>query len=209
MEWELPITYNPVTKKVVVDKLQDSDLSNLGWEQFDLDLLGTDVKQLNELTQNLINLNQDVPESPMPSPQLSIMVKKFHANGMKSLAEKKFADAVKMFTLGVNLAIRRNKWEAFKVTMNEISNLLSGRCDAYILLHDWPRAHQDADLLLNLQLNTFENFSRRSLCYLKMGMFDDCKADLERGLAFFPNHPLLKEQMKIVDRALDDYYGDI
>ncbi|ODV64575.1 Sec63 complex subunit SEC72 ASCRUDRAFT_29573 [Ascoidea rubescens DSM 1968] len=208
MDFELPIAYNSVTKKVELDKPGHRDLENVIWDDAHLTLLETDIKQLNELTQNLISLNQDVPESPMPSPQLSIMVKKFHANGLKAIKEKKFQDAVKMFSLGLNLAVKRNKWETFKVTINEVTNLLNGRCDSYILLNDWPRAQQDADLLLNLQVNTFENFSRRSLCFLKMGLLDECKADLERGLAFFPNNLMLKNQLKIAEAALIEFNGD-
>ncbi|KAG7833801.1 hypothetical protein KL943_003909 [Ogataea angusta] len=199
----LPLVYDSASKKVSLAK--DTSAAAYG----DLQL---EIAQLNTLIKDYVNANVDVP--PLPTREnytknLSMMIKKMHESAAASMRTKKYADAAKQFGVALGLAAARPKFENFQMTVSEVLICLVGRCDANMMLENWLDAYVDAELLCQLAANIPENHLRKGVCQMKLGNLLAAKSDLERGLCFNPSHSKLAEELKNVQRLIDEENGEL
>lgn len=197
------IDYNKTKKTVSL--AQTTDIP----EEYTLEDLREQVSQLNDLSQELISLDSDVPQSAEPTKKISQLIKTSHENGVKSLKAGKFEEAIKHFTIGINVGLKRNKWESFQLTLFEVHLCLMNRADAYLLAGKFPEAYQDANLLIQTMNVNPDNFYRRSIALLELGLLEESKGDLERGLAFQPDNQKLQKQLEVLLKRIDEENGDI
>ena len=85
-----------------------------------------------------------------------------YEGGVQSFKIGKFEESARQFTIGIEMINRRPKFESFKEQYKIIIVLMS-RTDAYLRTKDYIKAFNDADFLLNMQLNTPDNFLRRGV----------------------------------------------
>ena len=192
---EFAITYEPKDKKVVVPKGLEAKLD-------------TEVDQLNTLITEIISNGADVP--PVASVEnfnkdLSKLVKKLYEGGVAAFKQNKFEEAVKQFTVGIQMIARRHKFESFQGTLQELSMFLMSRTDAYLKVHNYLGAFNDVDMLIGMQVCTPDNFLRRGVSNFFLGNYEAARADYQRGLAFAPNHPRLEEELEVcLDKILEE-----
>lgn len=199
---ELPFQYDSTTKKLSLAE----NVSKSDWKDLELE-----IKQLNTLASELISSNSDVPPPPVKelyNRQLSALSKKLFDSGSKSFKEKKFADAVKQFSLCIEMNHRRPKFESFQLTLQELIMPLMARCDSYLLSEDFINAFGDADLLCSIAANIPDNHLRRGIANFKLDNLLDAKNDFERGLLFAPDHPKLKEELAKLLKEYEERNGE-
>lgn len=200
------VEYNKTNKQVSFDASKKDQLP----EGISYKDLNEQIVQLNDLTQQLISFEGgDVPLSTEPSKKITQLVKSSHESGVKALKAAKFEEAIKHFTIGIDAALRRNKWESFQLNLFETHLCLMNRADAYLLAGRFPEAYQDADLLIKTMNVNPDNFYRRSIALLELGLLEESKADLERGLAFQPGNVKLQKQLDVMIAKIDEENGDV
>ncbi|CDR42374.1 CYFA0S09e02234g1_1 [Cyberlindnera fabianii] len=195
-EQDFALSYDPATKVVSAVDTTDKELVE-------------DLEALNRLVKDLVACPTEVPESPQPSTTLQPMIQKLANSGITALKQRNFSVAAKQLTLAIDMASRRARWEAFAVQVQEMVNLLQARCDAYVMGGQFMDAYNDADILLQLQANTPENFLRKALPLVNMGRLDEAKIELERALAFHPDQEKLKQHYMMVKTLIGQENGDV
>ncbi|KAK9479151.1 TPR-like protein [Lipomyces japonicus] len=145
----------------------------------------TEVEQLNALYKSLINLNADVPPPPNQiSGRLSEQVKKLKEAGNTSFKKLQYADAIKMYTLAIEMALKRPPWEAAAYVREEVSVLYSNRAQAYMSQNRWGEALVDADTSIYLKRNVSKSYWRKGKCLIELGRLQEAKDILEIGIEF-------------------------
>ncbi len=193
----LPLEYNPSSKLLnVIPGVEDKELRQ-------------DVIFQNQLTKELVGISQDVPPAVAPgpkaiSPQLSMMVKKLRDAAAASFRAQKYSDAEKQFSLALEMATRRNKWEPFAFSLQELSSLLIARSEVFFIENKWLECFTDTDLLIQTQQVNAELFYRRGYSAMKLGKLDVAKADFERGLAFDVANENCKRSLEEVDLLIEE-----
>ena len=71
---------------------------------------------------------------------------------------------------------------ALDIDANSVDALRS-RTALYLLEHDFERARQDADRLLEIRPDVAEGYSARGLLYFLLGRPDDAVGDFNRAIA--------------------------
>ncbi|AOW28855.1 translocation protein SEC72 [Candida albicans P57072] len=197
---EVAVNYDSKTKKLSLPKGTEFGP--------DLSALKLEIDQLNTLTQEIISQGSDVPPAPTPdnfNKDLSKMIKKMYEGGVQSFKIGKFEESARQFTIGIEMINRRPKFESFQGTIQELSLFLMSRTDAYLRTKDYIKAFNDADFLLNMQLNTPDNFLRRGVANFFLGNYEAARSDYQRGLTFDENNERLQKELTIcLDKILEE-----
>lgn len=195
---EFDIRYDPKTKGIVFS--QEPEYPNPA--------LNLEIDQLSTLTTELVGINDQYPPKPTGetfNKDLLKMIKKLYEGGVQSFKQEKFVDLAKQFTIAIEVINRRNKFEAFLATLQELSLLLMSRADAYLKCKEYLKAFNDADMLINMMMVTPENFLRRGVANYFLGNYEDARADYQRGLSFDEgNERLLTELDICLDKILEE-----
>lgn len=174
--------------------------------------LKQEIDQLNTLTTEIIGNGSDVPPHGTMenfNKDKSKMAKKLYEGGVQAFQQGRFADAVKQFSIGVELVSRREKFEAFQGSIQELSLFLMSRADSYLKTGEHLKAFNDADMLLGLMMCTPDNFLRRGVANYFLGNYEDARADYQRGLSVDPDSARLQQELEIcLDKILEEN-GDI
>lgn len=195
---EFDIRYDPKTKGVVFAEEPEEVTPALKLE----------LEQLSTLTTELIGINDPYPPKPTGesfNKDLSKMIKKLYEGGVQSFKQEKFVDLAKQFTIAIEVINRRNKFEVFLATLQELSLLLMSRADAYLKCKEYLKAFNDADMLIGMMMTTPENFLRRGVANYFLGNYEDARADYQRGLAFDEDNERLITELDIcLDKILEE-----
>ncbi|RLV91992.1 Translocation protein SEC72 [Spathaspora sp. JA1] len=174
----------------------------------DFPQLKSEIDQLNTLTHEIISSGVDVPAVPTPdnfNKDISKMVKKLYEGGVQAFRMGKFEESVKQFNIGIEMIMRRTKFDSFQFTIQELSLFLMSRADAYLKTKQYLKAFNDADLLLGMMMNNPENFLRRGVANYFLGNYEAARADYQRGLSFNEDHERLNSELEIcLDKILEE-----
>lgn len=170
--------------------------------------LKQEVDQLSVLCTELLGITSPIPPKPSAesfNKDMSKMIKKLYEGGVQSFKQGKFPESAKQFSIGIEIINRRNKFEAFQGTLQELSLLLMSRTDAYLKCKEYVRAFNDADMLIGMMMCTPDNFLRRGVANFFLGNYEDARADYQRGLAFDEDNERLLTELNIcLDKILEE-----
>lgn len=200
----LPITVDPNTKKVSVDESFFEELDESQAKQ-----LGLQLEQLNSLNRHMVGLNGDVPPTPdQLTQQVTTQVNKLRESGFQAQKQGKMKEAVKHFTLAIDMVLKRPPWEATNHTIEELCNCLGPRADSYISQNLWPDAYNDAALLVLLRPMDAKNHYRKGRCLESIRKYTEAKAAYVAGLSIKPEDTDLKSSLKDVNELLSKKQGE-
>ena len=201
----VPVVYDPKSKTLSMPDQAAAVLPDL---KLDLD-------QLNTLTAEVIGCGADVPPQPTQenfNKDMSKMIRKLYEGGVQAFKQGTFQESVRQFDIGIGMICKRQKFESFQGTLQELSLFLMSRADAQLKTKQYLQAFNDADMLLGIQMNTPDNFLRRGVANFFLGNYEAARADYQRGLAFDENNPRLITELEIcLDKILEengDYLED-
>lgn len=192
------VQYEPKTKKLVLP----ADAENTEPQ------LKLEIDQLNILSSEVIGSGADVP--PLPgkdsfNQETSKFTRKLYEGGVQAFKMGKFEESVKQFTIGIEMISRRNKFEPFQFTLQELGLFLMSRSDAYLKTLQHLEAFNDADFLIGINMCTPDNFLRRGVANYFMGNYEAARADYQRGLAFDRNNARLQAELEVcLDKILEE-----
>ena len=169
-------------------------------------VLQEEVNQLNTLHRSLVGLEtpNSVPPPPVPvDPKRSAQVVKLREAGNTAFRKGEHENAIRMYSLALEMALTRRAWEPANLVREETSGLYANRAQAYMAMQSWPEGSVDAECSVEMKRSgNAKGWWRRSKCLLEMGRLEEAKQAVARGLEFDGGEQDLVTLRKDIDAAL-------
>ncbi|KEY64903.1 hypothetical protein S7711_03895 [Stachybotrys chartarum IBT 7711] len=148
--------------------------------------LTAELDLLNTLHRSLLTLDAPltVPPPPVPyNPKRSANIAKLRDNGNSEYKRGKYPEAIKLYTLGLQMALTRPLWEPAALVRDEAAAMLANRAQAHMALQGWAEGAVDAEASVELKkVGNAKAWWRRGKCLLEMGRLDEAKEWVGRAL---------------------------
>ena len=165
--------------------------------------LDAELAALNALHRSLLGLenNQSVPPPPVPvNPKRSANVSKLRESGNAEFRKGRYADAIKFYTLGLQMALTRPVWEPSQLVREEVHQLYSNRAQAHMALQGWAEGAVDAEASVEAKRQgNAKAWWRRGRCLLEMGRMEEAKEWVGKGLEMEGDEKELLELLREID----------
>ncbi|KAK0735392.1 hypothetical protein B0T21DRAFT_367651 [Apiosordaria backusii] len=165
--------------------------------------LEAELSALNSLHRALHTLDAPmiVPPPPMPvNPKRSANVSKLRESGNAEYRKGRHAEAIKFYTLGLQMALTRAPWEPSQLVREEVHALYSNRAQAHMQLGNWPEAAIDAEASVAAKSQgNAKAWFRRGKCLLEMGRLQEARNAVTKALEFEGEEKELSELLKEID----------
>ncbi|KAH9884273.1 TPR-like protein [Xylariomycetidae sp. FL2044] len=168
----LPIQIDPQTKAVTTGTNSRS--------------LQSELAALNTLHRSLLTLEtaNQVPPPPVPvNPKRSANITKLRDSGNAEYRKSKYADAIKLYNLGLQMALQRPAWEPAGLVREEVASLYANRAQAHMGLQAWAEGAVDAEASVEAKrVGNAKAWWRRGKCLMEMGRLEEASECVSKGL---------------------------
>lgn len=169
--------------------------------------LNAELEQLNSLHRSLLTLEAPTTGAPPPpipvNPKRSANVSKLRDSGNAEYRKGKYGEAVKFYTLGIQMALARPLWEPAPLVREEVSGLLANRAQAHMAVSNWPEGAVDAEASVEARrVGNAKGWWRRGRCLLEMGRLDEAREWVKRGLEVEGEEAELVGLLKEIDEKI-------
>ncbi|KAG5980774.1 hypothetical protein E4U55_003670 [Claviceps digitariae] len=168
--------------------------------------LNAELEQLNALHRAIqaAGLKNNVPPPPIPvSGKRSGQIVKLGENGNTEYRKGKAAEAGRLYTLGIQMAIQRPVWEPAALVREEIAGLLASRAQVHMSSQNWPEAAIDAEQSVAAKrMGNPKGWWRRGKCLVEMGRLDEAREWVKRGLEIEGEEVDLTKLLKDIEASL-------
>lgn len=185
------LEYNESTKKV---SFSENSLARLSEE--DRRSAEETASLINVIMTNLVNHQGENPPLEAFTPNISVSASKLAKSGIEALQKNKPQDAVKLLSTALEMVLRRPIWESTIRFLEEVSQCLMPRCDAYVALKQWADAYADASLLMLMKPQDHLNYYRKGMILVSAGRIEEAQNLLKTALSLSPNNPLYVQALK-------------
>lgn len=154
-----------------------------------------DVNVLNALIRSLSALPPQIPIPPPPNvvpPQRSLAINKAKEDGNAAFKKKNYVDAIRMFTLAIDVAASRPLWENNQMARDELAICLANRSAALAEVGDWVGALCDAEACTKLKKPWPKAHFRKGKALQGLGRLTEAREAFELGLQFDPRSVVSK-----------------
>ncbi|KAK1474801.1 tetratricopeptide [Colletotrichum cuscutae] len=171
--------------------------------------LAAELSQLNALHRSLITSDtttqHGVPPPPMPvNPKRSAQVAKLRDSGNAEFHKKKYGDAIKFYTLGLQMAFTRPLWEPSQLVREEVSGLYANRAQAHMALQQWAEGSVDAEASVEARkVGNAKAWWRRGKCLMEMGRLEEAREWVGKALEYEGEEGELVAQYKEIEARLE------
>ncbi|KAF1981795.1 hypothetical protein K402DRAFT_398190 [Aulographum hederae CBS 113979] len=172
----LPIEMDPQTKAIT--PTHPSNPKNLTLELTTLNALHRAL-QSPDCTTN-------VPPPPIPvNPKRSANIGKLRETGNTHHKKGAYADAIKMYSLGIDMALGRPAWEPANLVREELAGLYANRAQSRMALQQWPEGSADAQCSVELKrVGNAKAWWRRGRCLVEMGRVEEAREWVKQAMEF-------------------------
>ena len=148
--------------------------------------LEAELTTLNQLHRALLGLDGGAPVPPPPvpvNPKRSANVAKLRDSGNGEYRKGKYAEAIKFYTLGLQMALTRPLWEPQQLVREEVASLYANRAQAHMGLQSWAEGAVDAEASVEAKkVGNAKAWWRRGKCFLEMGRLEEAREWVGKGL---------------------------
>jgi len=161
--------------------------------------LQDELATLNTYHRQLVSLETPIPLPPVPvNPKRSQQIGKLRETGNEAFRKAKHQDAIKMYTLAIDMAKTRPGWEPAGLVREEIAALYANRAQAYMSMREWADGAVDAQASVEMRaVNNTKGWWRRSKCLVEMGRLEEAQEVVSKGLEFGADADLLSLRKEI------------
>ncbi|KAI0427243.1 tetratricopeptide repeat domain-containing protein [Xylaria sp. FL1042] len=176
--------------------------------------LQTELAALNTLHRALLALEtpNNIPPPPIPvNPKRSANITKLRDSGNNEQRKGRHAEAIKLYSLGLQMALGRPLWEPQGLVREEIASLYANRAQAHISLLAWPEGAADAEASVEAKrVGNAKAWWRRGKCLLEMGRLHEARDWVRKGLELEDKEQELAGLLKDIDaRLAKSEVGDV
>lgn len=187
----LPIRIDPVSKAI-----QTTSSSKA---------LNEELAKLNALHKSILALETPVPPPPMPVNQKRTAgITKLRETGNDAFRKSKHAEAIKYYTLGLQMALGRPLWEPQGLVREEVSGIYANRAQAHMALQNWVEGAVDAEASVEMKrVGNAKAWWRRGKCLMEMGRWEEAKEWVGKGLELEGSETDLTGLLKEIEKHVD------
>lgn len=187
----LPVQIDPASKAISVPASSSSTA------------LTTELTALNTLHRTLLNLDTPTPPPPLPvNPKRSAQIQKLRESGNASFRKSNYADAIRMYTFGIEMAVGRPGWEPSGLVRDEVAALYANRAQAHMAMQNWPLGMVDAEASVEMKrAGNAKAWWRRGRCLVEMGRLEEAEEWVGKGLGVEEDADL-KALAKEIEKAI-------
>lgn len=189
---QLPLSMHPQSKAITASSASRA--------------LAAELEALNALHRALLTLDPPhvVPPPPVPvNPKRSANIKKLRESGNDAFKKQNYAEAIKYYTLGLQMALTRPSWEPNGLVRDEAATLLANRAQARMELRDWPAGGADAEASVeSKKIGNPKAWYRRGRCLFEMGRFEEAAEWVGKGLEVEGEDAELNKLLKEIEARL-------
>ncbi|KAK3685372.1 hypothetical protein B0T22DRAFT_215639 [Podospora appendiculata] len=168
--------------------------------------LAAELQALNALHRSLHSLEAPhvVPPPPVPvNPKRSANVSKLRESGNDQYRKQRYAEAIKFYGLGLQMALTRPMWEPSQLVREEVHQLYSNRAQAHMQLMNWPEGAADAEASVEAKRQgNAKAWFRRGKCLVEMGRLEEAREWVSKGLEVEGEEKELMEFLKEVEARI-------
>ncbi|KAF2841597.1 tetratricopeptide repeat domain-containing protein [Patellaria atrata CBS 101060] len=190
----LPLHLDPASKAITSTGPTDNELQ-------------AELTQLNQLHRALLTLDNPggVPPPPLPvNPKRGAQVAKLRDTGNTAFRKAQYADAIRIYSLAIDMALGRPGWEPAGLVRDEVSGLYANRAQAYMGMQAWAEGAVDAECSVEIRkVGNAKAWWRRGRCLVEMGRLDEAKGWVDRALEFDGGEQDLVALRKEIQAALE------
>jgi translocation protein SEC72 len=150
--------------------------------------LQAELTALNTLHRTLLGVDSPTgtPPPPLPvNPKRSAQITKLRESGNDEFRKKHYDQAIKLYSLAIDMAKGRPSWEPSGLVREEVSGLLANRAQAYMSQQSWAEGAVDAEASVEMKkVGNAKAWWRRGKCLLEMGRVDEAEAWVKQALEF-------------------------
>ncbi|KAI1368121.1 TPR-like protein [Xylaria arbuscula] len=194
----LPLQVDPQTKAVTTSSSSKT--------------LQAELNLLNTLHRALLGTEtpNNIPPPPVPvNPKRSAQIQKLRDNANAEYRKGKYAEATRLYTLGLQMALSRPLWEPQGLVREEVAGLYANRAQAHMALQAWPEGAVDAEASVELKrVGNAKAWWRRGKCLMEMGRLDEAREWVRKGLEMESNEAELLALLKDLEERIAKGKGD-
>jgi translocation protein SEC72 len=190
----LPLQYDEKTKCVVCSHHLRPTCTECG---LDFQSLNTTYRSFN-----LLDTPAPPPPTKHPHPARSAQIAKLKDSGNSSSKVHKFADAVRYYSLAIDMALARPPWEVATLCRDEAVILLCNRSAARFAMKEYVDSLCDAEAVVELKSSWAKGHFRKCKALQAMGRLEEAKKAIELGLLYDPNDNESNLALKEINKAL-------
>ena len=169
---QLPVRLDPQSKAVTSSSSSRS--------------LEAELNTLNQLHRSLLALDNNavVPPPPVPvNPKRTANVNKLRDSGNGEFRKGKYDEAIRFYTLGLQMALTRPLWEPSQLVREEVASLYANRAQAHMAISGWAEGAVDAEASVEAKKTAnAKAWWRRGRCLMEMGRLEEAREWVGRGL---------------------------
>ncbi|KAI1161622.1 tetratricopeptide repeat domain-containing protein [Nemania serpens] len=148
--------------------------------------LQAELAALNTLHRAMLALEtpNHVPPPPVPvNPKRSANITKLRESGNAEQRKGRHVEAIKLYGLGLQMALGRPLWEPQGLVREEVAALYANRAQAHMGMLAWPEAAADAEASVEAKrVGNSKAWWRRGKSLLEMGRLDEAREWVRKGL---------------------------
>lgn len=156
-----------------------------------------DLKQLNHLARILLSNPKAIfPPPPVPAPnERSMKVNQAKEQGNKHFRMQQWQEAIKLYTIGADIANSRPVFEANVYARDELAVLLCNRSAAYAGAGEHVNALVDAEAVIQIKRPWVKGHFRKGKALAALGRLEEAREALLLGLQFDPTSEVSPDRL--------------
>lgn len=176
---EYPLIIDPSSKAISLS-------SNAGgYTASQTSALNAELAALNILHRSLLTLDPPtIPPPPIPlNPKRSAQIAKLRDSANTAFRKNNTAEAVKLYSLAIDMAQSRPGWEPVAVAREELAALYSNRAQAFMSQQDWVEGLLDSKASVEAKpMGNVKAWWRGGKCLVEMARWEEAKTLVHRGV---------------------------
>jgi len=166
--------------------------------------LNEELATLNALHRSLLSLESPVPPPPIPvNPKRSANITKLRESGNNEFRKGRHAEAIKFYSLGLQMALTRPLWEPSGLVRDEVAGLYANRAQAHMATQNWVEGAVDAETSVEAKrVGNSKAWWRKGKCLIEMGRLEEAKEWVGRGLEMEGNEADLVNLLKDIETKM-------
>lgn len=176
----LPLQIDPASKALSLPPSNSTDAS-----------VEEAVKAINHLHTTLKTLDtpNSIPPPPipnnLPTQKRTVQISKLRETASTAYRKSQFAEAVRLYTFAIDMAVARPGWEPVGLIREELSGLYRDRAQAHMGIRGWVEGWKDCEASVECKRPQGEKgkvWWRGGKCLMEMGRSGEAVDWLERGV---------------------------
>ena len=166
--------------------------------------LQEELTTLNALHRSLLSLDTPAPPPPIPVlPKRSAQITKLRESGNASFRRGSPEEAIRYYSLGLQMALTRPLWEPSGLVRDEVAGLYANRAQAHMALQAWPEGAVDAEASVEAKkVGNAKAWWRRGRCLVEMERWGEAREWVRQGLEIEGREGELVALLKEIEEKL-------